>query len=594
MEEIKKTHYRSHTCGELNINHLGEYVRLAGWVYKVRNLGGMTFITLRDHYGITQVIIPNNASKKVIENVGKLRPESVVFVEGVVMNRGKDKNLEISTGEIEVECKQIEIDSIVENLPFPLDDNPNEELRLKYRFLDLRKQRLHRNIVFRAKLLHEIRVLMSGFGFTEIQTPILTVSSPEGARDYLVPSRLHPGKFYALPQAPQQYKQLLMCSGFDKYYQIAPCFRDENARADRSPGEFYQLDIEMAYVGQEDVFRFVENFFNELNERISDRKIKEFPFPRIKYYDSMNWYGNDKPDLRFDMKIQDVTDVFTNTEFNAFKQNTVKGKTIKGLVAEGCADRPRSFYDKLEKVAKKYGARGLAHITFGTDGEIKSPIKKFLSDAELESLKAKTGLTNGDSLILCAGDWQVVCKSMGVVRADLANKLDLIDHSELAYCWIVDFPLFEYDQENEKIDFSHNPFSMPQGGLEALNTKDPLEILAYQYDIVCNGYELSSGAIRNHRPDIMYKAFEIAGYNKEQVDKEFGHMISAFKFGAPPHGGLAPGIDRIAMIYSDEPNIREVIAFPMNQKAQELMMGAPSYVEQKQLDELSLSIDIKE
>jgi aspartyl-tRNA synthetase len=592
MINTNSTFYRTHTCGELRAKHINKNVCLAGWVYKKRNLGKMIFIWLRDHYGVTQIYIPRDSPEELREKALTLKPESIIFIEGIVTDRGKDVNKEMKTGEIEVKCSKLTIDSVVENLPFPLDDNPNEELRLKYRFLDLRKKRLHQNIVFRSKLLQELRILMHGLGFTEIQTPILTVSSPEGARDYLVPSRLHPGKFYALPQAPQQYKQLLMCSGFDKYFQIAPCFRDENARADRSPGEFYQLDIEMAFVSQEDVFTIVEKLFKQLNDRISNRTILEYPFPRIKYHDAMNNYGSDKPDLRYDLKIIDVTSNFYNSKFKAFSLNTSKGKTVKAIKAKGCANKPRSFYDKLEKVAQKYGAKGLAYINFGRD-EVTSPIKKFLSELEIDNLRKVCKLKTEDTLFLCAGDWEKTCKAMGQVRIELAQQLDIIDTSSMAYCWIVDFPLYEYDEENNHIIFSHNPFSMPQGGMDALNTKEPLDILAYQYDIVCNGYELSSGAIRNHRPDIMYKAFEIAGYSEKQVDEEFGHMISAFKYGAPPHGGLAPGVDRIAMIYSDEPNIREVIAFPMNQKAQELMMGTPSFISQEQLDELNINIITK-
>ena len=587
------THLRSHTCGELNAKHVGETVRLAGWVYKIKDLGGIFFFWLRDHYGITQVIVPIEEGNPLYIDAKKLKPESVVLIEGKVVSRGKDINKEMATGEIELHLEKLTIDSIVETLPFPVDDIPNEELRLTYRFMDLRKLRMQQNIVFRGKVIHEMRKFMHGRGFNEIQTPILTASSPEGARDYIVPSRVHPGKFYALPQAPQQYKQLLMCSGFDKYFQIAPCFRDEDARADRSPGEFYQLDIEMSFISQDDLFEILEDLFTTVTYAVCDKKFMTLPFPRIKFMDSMNWYGSDKPDIRFEMKMQTVTEVFEKTEFRAFSANTGKGKTIKALVAEGCAGESRKYFDKLEKIAQKGGARGLAYIHYRED-EIAGSVRKFLSDEELENLKKTTGAKTGDTVLLCAGDWEKTCKALGMVRTELGRLKELTDDNILAFCWIVDFPMFEWDEENEKIDFSHNPFSMPQGGMDALLNMDPLDILAYQYDSVCNGIELSSGAIRNHRPDIMYKAFETVGYSKEDVDNEFGHMISAFKYGAPPHGGIAPGVDRLVMILADEPNIREVIAFPMNQKAQELMMGAPATVTQAQLDELSLKIDIKD
>ncbi len=589
-----ETLLRTHTCNALRAEHVGQKVKLAGWIKTNRNLGGLNFFVLRDHYGITQVIVPEDAPQELKDKAASLRPESVVLIEGEVLHRNQDVNADMDTGEIEVKCTALEIDSLVEELPFPLNDIlPNEELRLKYRFFDLRRDKLQKNIRLRAQVIHEIRYYMINAGFNDIQTPILTASSPEGARDYVVASRVHPGKFYALPQAPQQYKQLLMCAGMDKYFQIAPCFRDEDARADRSPGEFYQLDIEMSFIGQDDLFVILEGLFQHLTDKVSKKKIVANPFPRIKYMDAMNWYGSDKPDIRYEMKMQDVSSVFEGSEFRAFAANTSGKNCIKALVVPGKAGESRKFFDNLEKGVKKMGAKGLAYINY-TEEEVKGPIVKFLSEAELNNLKAQTGAKTGDSVLLVAGNWETTVKSLGHARSELGDILGLKDKDQLAFCWIVDFPMFEWDEDNEKVDFSHNPFSMPQGGMEALKTMDPLDILAYQYDIVCNGIELSSGAIRNHRPDIMYKAFDIVGYSQEDVDREFGHMIDAFTYGAPPHGGLAPGLDRIVMIFADEPNIREVTAFPMNQKAQELMMGAPAEITQLQLDELSLKIEVKE
>lgn len=557
----------------------------------VRKMGKFTFIVLRDHYGITQLIVDSEKQPQVFETAGTLKSESVVFVKGTVRARAaKDINKNLPTGEIEVECSEITIDSLVENLPFPLnDDNVNEELRLKYRFIDLRRSKLHQNIALRTRIIFEIRKFMIQAGFLELQTPILTVSSPEGARDYVVPSRVHPGKFYALPQAPQQYKQLLMCSGFDRYFQIAPCFRDEDARADRSPGEFYQLDVEMAFIDKEDLFGILEKLFESLTAAVSKKRILQLPFPRMTYDYAMNTYGSDKPDIRFDIKIGDITEQAGSLESDFFKNALQGNNRLRYIKAPGCAGETRNFYDKLNEVAKKYHPRGIVYLYHDGNG-FKSNWQKQISQQDMQTLQQLTAMEQGDCLFICIGEKKLASKTLGVLRTEVANHKQLIDKDLLAFCWIVDFPMYEYNEEDQKIDFSHNPFSMPQGGMHALENEDPLNILADQYDIVCNGYELSSGAIRNHRPDIMYKAFEIAGYSREQVNEKFGHMISAFSYGAPPHGGIAPGIDRIVMIYADEPNIREVIAFPMNQRAQELMMGSPAEITEKQLKELNIKI----
>jgi aspartyl-tRNA synthetase len=589
------TFYRSHTCGELRKSHVGERVKLAGWVDRVRDHGRIIFVDLRDHYGIAQIVFDQKSDEKLFAEASKLKPESVVFLHGEVVERSEETvNKNIPTGEIEVRATWLEIDSLVELLPFPINDESvslPEELRLKYRFLDLRRKILHENIMLRSRIIYEIRTYMYEVGFTEFQTPILTVSSPEGARDYLVPSRLHPGRFYALPQAPQQYKQLIMCAGFDKYFQIAPCFRDEDARADRSPGEFYQLDVEMSFIAQDDLFKVLQGLFEHLTNKISTKKIQQIPFPRITYTDAMNWYGTDKPDIRFDLKAIDVTSLFVDSAFEVFANNTRKGCCIKAIVLENSANEPRGFFDKLDGYARELGSEGLAHLAYKADG-LKGRILKFLSEKEVNELKTNLGLKVGDTVFLLAGKWKETCRIAGQLRLHLAQERNLIPKDLLAFCWIVDFPMYEWNEEEHKIEFSHNPFSMPQGGLESLLKKDPLEILAYQYDIVCNGVELSSGAIRNHRPDIMYEAFRIAGYSEEDVEESFGHMLRAFQYGAPPHGGIAPGIDRIVMIYADEPNIREVIMFPMNQKAQELMVGSPAEVSAKQLKELHLKIDV--
>ncbi|MCS7013232.1 MAG: aspartate--tRNA ligase [Chloroherpetonaceae bacterium] len=585
--------YRTHFCGELRREHLSQSVKLAGWIHRKRDHGGLIFVDMRDHTGICQLVFEPQ-SGEIFHQVEHLRVESVIVVQGTVVLRSEDTiNANLPTGEIEVRVHALSVENAAEPMPFPIADEvpTSEDLRLKYRFLDLRREHLHQNILFRSKLIFEIRKYLVGLGFNEIQTPILTCSSPEGARDYLVPSRLHPGKFYALPQAPQQFKQLLMVAGFDKYFQIAPCFRDEDARADRSPGEFYQLDMEMAFITQDELFEVLEGLFAHLTKTLSHKRIWKLPFPRLTYHEAMNRYGSDKPDLRNPLVIEDVTDIFVGSSFKVFSQNTGKGRCVKALVLKGKANEPRLFYDKAEDYAKtELGLPGLAYIRY-RDSEVQSPIYKFLSDTEKERLVERLGIETGDVVFFAAGTWEKTCKAMGAMRNYFGKHYPL-DKDLLAYCWIVDFPMFEYNEEQKKIDFSHNPFSMPQGGLDALLTKDPLEVLAYQYDIVCNGIELSSGAIRNHKPEIMYKAFEIAGYTKEEVDRRFGHMIRAFQHGAPPHGGIAPGIDRIVMLYRDEHNIREVIAFPMNQKAQDLMTGAPSEVSEKQLRELHIKLDL--
>ncbi|MBF0243721.1 MAG: aspartate--tRNA ligase [Planctomycetes bacterium] len=591
MTGIVENQYRTHTCGELDKESTGSTVRLSGWVDRKRDHGGVVFVDLRDHYGVTQVVFrPDRAEAfSVIDGV---RTESVITVCGEVLPRSADTiNPKMKTGEIEVSVVGVELLSSAEVTPFVIsgEDKVGEEIRLKYRYLDLRRKKIHDNIAYRSKVSSAIRAHLIERGFNEIQTPILTCSSPEGARDFLVPSRLNPGKFYALPQAPQQFKQLLMVAGFDKYFQIAPCFRDEDSRADRSPGEFYQLDMEMSFITQEDLFRELEMLLEHLVTTLTNKSIKAFPFERLTYEESMNGYGTDKPDLRYGMKMIEVAEIFSEAGFKSFQGLNVKGKALKAMVVEETANEPRSFFDKAEAYAKDLGAAGLGYIIIKEDGP-KGPISKFLSEAQIDSLKAACGAKVGDTIFFGGGDWRKTCDLMGMMRRYFAEKKLHLDNSELAFCWIVDFPMYEWSEEEKKIEFSHNPFSMPQGEMEALQSGDPLEIKAFQYDIVCNGIELSSGAIRNHRPEVMYKAFEIAGYTKEAVDREFGHMISAFKFGAPPHGGIAPGLDRLVMIFSDEPSIREVIAFPMNGKAQDLMMNAPSAVTPEQLRELGIRL----
>ncbi|MEI6167662.1 MAG: aspartate--tRNA ligase [bacterium] len=584
--------YRTHNCGQLKLDQVAQTVRISGWVFRKRDHGQLLFIDLRDHYGQTQVVITPDRS--FFEECQKVRPESVITVTGTVVARSQDTiNETLPTGKIEVLAESLTVESLADPLPFQItieEDGP-EETRLKYRFLDLRRERLHKNILLRSQIIASLRQRMIGHGFTEFQTPILTSSSPEGARDYLVPSRVHPGKFYALPQAPQQFKQLLMVAGFDRYFQIAPCFRDEDARADRSPGEFYQLDMEMSFVTQDDVFAVVEDVIHGVFTEFSKVTNDKPPFERIPYATAMVKYGTDKPDLRIPIIMQDVSDIFRASKFNAFRSVVEKGGVVRAIPVKGIADKPRSFFDKLVEYAQSLGSKGLAYLVW-EGGVVKGPILKFLSEEELKALAARAGMTDGDVMFFVSDQAKVANKICGDLRTKLGRDLDIIPKGINRFCWIVDFPMFEFDEETRSITFSHNPFSMPQGGMSALVEKDPLDILAFQYDIVCNGVELSSGAIRNHSPDVMYKAFTIAGYPPEEVDKRFGGMINAFKLGAPPHGGIAPGVDRMVMLLAGESNIREVIAFPMNQKAQDLMMNAPNNVMDKQLRELHLKLDL--
>lgn len=586
--------YRTHNCAELNKKNVGEKVKLSGFVHSKRDHGGLIFIDLRDHFGLTQLVIDGENSALNLDEVASIKLESVLTVEGEVLERAAELvNDKIPTGEIEVKLTKLVVESAAAQIPFQIADNNDypEDLRLKYRFLDLRREEMHKNIILRSQVISYIRELMVGDGFLEIQTPILTASSPEGARDYLVPSRLHHGKFYALPQAPQQFKQLLMVSGFDRYFQIAPCFRDEDLRADRAP-EFYQLDMEMSFVEQEDVFSAIEPILRSVFEKFGVKKVESGDFVRIKYDDAMLKYGTDKPDLRNPIEICEGEDVFEGSGFSIFTKAIASGAKIRAIAAPKCSAKPRSFFDKTIEFAQSHGAKGLAYISIDENGEGKGPIAKFLAPEKLELLKNKAGLQNGDAVFFSCGDEKEAARIAGLVRTKLGEDLDLIDDSVYKFCWIVDFAMYELD-DNGKIDFSHNPFSMPQGGLEALEGQNPLDIKAFQYDIVCNGVELSSGAIRNHKPEIMYKAFEIAGYGKEVVEKEFGALLNAFKYGAPPHGGIAPGIDRIVMLLADEPNIREVIPFAMNGKAQDLMMDAPAEVSKRHLKELGLTIPVK-
>lgn len=586
--------YRTHTCGALNLSNVGQTVKLSGWVHRKRDHGSLLFIDLRDHYGLTQLVVnPENAH---FEKLTHVHSESVITIVGKVVARTAETiNSDLPTGQIEIVVEEALVESEADVLPLQVNSDAEfpEDTRLTYRFLDLRRQQLHKNILLRSQVIASLRRRMTAEGFNEFQTPILTASSPEGARDYLVPSRIHPGKFYALPQAPQMFKQLLMVAGFDRYFQIAPCFRDEDARADRSPGEFYQLDIEMSYVTQDDVFNAIEPVLHGVFKEFSDKKVTDFPFPRIPYRESMLKYGSDKPDLRNPIILADVGEIFKDSDFAIFKKILEGGGVVRAIPAPGTADKPRSFFDNMIGYAQSLGAQGLAYIVFGTDGAAKGPIAKFLTPEKQEQLKKLANLKNGDAVFFSSGAELAAAKLAGQVRNQLGTELDLLEKDVFKFCWVVDFPYFEFDEEEKKIIFSHNPFSMPQGGMEALNSKDPLSILAYQYDIVCNGVELSSGAIRNHRPDIMYKAFDIAGYTKEQVDTQFAAMINAFRYGAPPHGGLAPGVDRMVMLIADEPNIREVIAFPMNQKAEDLMMKAPAQVTEKQLRELNIMLSPK-
>jgi len=590
--------YRSHNCGELRKEMVGESIILAGWINKKRDHGNLLFIDLRDNYGITQCIIEkDNINFKELE---KTQLETVIKIEGNVINRSKETiNKEIETGEIEVEIKKYEVLGNCKELPLPVftDQEYSEEIRLKYRFLDLRRKKIHDNIILRSKVISFIRNEMIKLNFLEFQTPILTSSSPEGARDFLVPSRLNPGKFYALPQAPQQFKQLIMVSGFDKYFQIAPCFRDEDARADRSPGEFYQLDLEMSFVEQEDVFKVVEKLLLNTFKKFSKKKIQFTDFPRIPYADAMLKYGTDKPDLRNPLIITDITEVFSRDDvsFDIFKKLVKSGSNVRCIVTKNTKEKPRSFFDNIDKWAKEQGASGLAYFTIEKDKEVsaKGPIGKFFTKDSLDEIMLKTGAEIGDSIFLACGKKTELEKITSQARDKIAQDLELIDENYFAFCWIVDYPMFEKNEQTNKIEFSHNPFSMPQGNIKDIDFEKPLEILAYQYDIVCNGIELSSGAIRNHIPELMYRLFSIAGYSKKDVNTNFSGMINALSYGAPPHGGIAPGIDRIVMLLANEKNIREVTMFPMNQNAQDLMMNAPSEVNENQLKELNLSLKLK-
>jgi len=583
--------YRTHDCGALRASDDGQKVRLSGWIHRKRDHGGVLFIDLRDHYGLTQIVAA--AGSEPLHALEHLRAESVVTITGTVVSRGDEaRNPKMATGEIEVRAEEVVVQSAAEELPLPVASEADypEDIRLRHRYLDLRRERLHANIVLRSNVISSIRKRMIDQGFTEFQTPILTASSPEGARDYLVPSRVHPGKFYALPQAPQMFKQLLMVAGFDRYFQIAPCFRDEDARADRSPGEFYQLDFEMSFVTQEDVFAAIEPVLHGVFEEFANGKVvTPTPFPRIAYAEAILKYGNDKPDLRNPLLITDVTEHFRGGGFGLFAKIIEGGGVVRAIPAPGAGTRPRSFFDGMNDWARDEGYAGLGYINF-KDGEAGGPIAKNLGVDGTAKLVEALGLERNDGVFFAAGKAGQAAKLAGVARTRIGEELGLIGDNEFRFCWIVDFPMYEYDEEAKKVDFSHNPFSMPQGELAALESKDPLDILAYQYDIVCNGVELSSGAIRNHSPDIMYKAFEIAGYTRAEVDTNFPGMINAFKYGAPPHGGSAPGIDRIVMLLAGEPNIREVVLFPMNQRAEDLMMNAPSEVSAKQLRELNIRI----
>ena len=590
--------YRTHNCNGLRKEDLDKDISISGWINKKRDHGNLLFIDLRDNYGITQCII-DKENKNFLE-LEKTQLETVIKVEGKVVNRSNETiNKDIETGEIEVVINEFEILGTCKELPMPVfsDQEYAEEIRLKYRFLDLRRKKIHENIILRSKVISYIRNEMTKIGFLEFQTPILTSSSPEGARDFLVPSRLNPGKFYALPQAPQQFKQLIMVSGFDKYFQIAPCFRDEDARADRSPGEFYQLDLEMSFVEQEDVFKVVEELLVNTFKKFSNKKLMYNQFPKISYADAMLKYGSDKPDLRNPLVINDITEVFERDDvtFEIFKKLVKSGSKVRCITTKNTKDKPRSFFDNIDKWAKEQGASGLAYFTFEKEVKLsaKGPIGKFFSKDALEEIMKKTNSKVGDSIFMACGKQNDLEKITAQARDKIAKDLDLIDDDIFAFCWIVDYPMFERNEITNKIEFSHNPFSMPQGDLTDKDLENPLDILAYQYDIVCNGIELSSGAIRNHKPELMYKLFSIAGYNKNQVDEKFSGMINALSFGAPPHGGIAPGIDRIVMLLANEKNIREVTMFPMNQNAQDLMMKAPSEVTEEQLKELNLTIKTK-
>ena len=590
--------YRTHNCSELTEKDETKIVSLSGWLHRKRDHGNLLFIDIRDHYGLTQCVIENK--NQFFSTLEKLRPESVLTVTGKVVKREKGtENSELKTGKIEIEIQSIKILSESNELPMPVfgEQNYPEEIRLKYRFLDLRREEMHKNIILRSKVISFIRSEMLKLGFLEFQTPILTSSSPEGARDFLVPSRLNPGKFYALPQAPQQFKQLIMVSGFDNYFQIAPCFRDEDARADRSPGEFYQLDIEMSFVEQNDVFEVLESLLVSLFKKFSTKKIVKDKFPRIKFKDSMMMYGTDKPDLRNPLIIYDITSIFTrdDVKFDIFKKLVKAGSIVRCIVTKNTKEKPRSFFDNIDKWAKEQGASGLAYFTIEKNEKLsgKGPVGKFFSEESLKEIMKICNAEIGDSIFLSCGKERDIEKILSISRDKIAKDLKLINEDNFAFCWIIDYPMFELDEETNAIKFSHNPFSMPQGDSKSINFKEPLDIKAYQYDIVCNGIELSSGAIRNHIPELMYKLFSIAGYDKKMVEEKFSGMLNALSYGAPPHGGIAPGIDRIVMLLAGEKNIREVTLFPMNQNAQDLMMQAPSEVDENQLKELSIKKDIK-
>ncbi len=590
--------YRTHNCSELTEKEINQTVHLSGWLHRKRDHGNLLFIDLRDHYGMTQCVIENN--NDFFPVLEKSRPESVLKVSGKVVKRSSESvNLELKTGKIEIAIETVEVLSNAKELPMPVfgDQVYPEDIRLKYRFLDLRRDEMHNNIILRSKVISFIRAEMLKLGFLEYQTPILTSSSPEGARDFLVPSRLNPGKFYALPQAPQQFKQLIMVSGFDKYFQIAPCFRDEDARADRSPGEFYQLDLEMSFVEQEDVFSVLEKLMINLFKKFSSKKIVNLKFPRIPFKEAIKKYGTDKPDLRNPLIIQDVTEIFLrdDVKFDIFKQLVKKGSIVRTIITKNTKDKPRSFFDNIDKWAKEQGASGLAYFTIEKNKQItgKGPVGKFFSEASLKEIMKNCNAEVGDSVFLACGKEKEINKILSLARDKIAKDLNIIDKNQFAFCWIVDYPMYEFDENSKKIIFSHNPFSMPQGNINDLNFEKPLEIKAFQYDIVCNGVELSSGAIRNHIPELMYKLFSVAGYSEKDVNEKFSGMINAFNYGAPPHGGIAPGIDRIVMLLADKENIREVTLFPMNQNAQDLMMRAPSEVSERQLKELSIKKDIK-
>ena len=590
--------YRTHNCSELSEKDINKIVYLSGWLHRKRDHGNLLFVDLRDHYGITQCVIENN--NKFFPVLEKSRPETVIKITGKVVKRSEaTENLELKTGKIEISIQSVNVLSEAKELPIPVfgeQDYP-EDIRLKYRFLDLRREEMHKNIILRSKVISFIRTEMFKQGFLEYQTPILTSSSPEGARDFLVPSRLNPGKFYALPQAPQQFKQLIMVSGFDKYFQIAPCFRDEDARADRSPGEFYQLDLEMSFVEQEDVFNVVEKLMINLFKKFSSQKITNEKFPRITYEDALMRYGTDKPDLRNPLIIHDLTNLFTRNDvtFDIFKKLVKSGSFVRAIITKNTKDKPRSFFDNIDKWAKDQGASGLAYFTLERDEKIKGkgPIGKFFSEDSLIELMKICNAEIGDSIFLACGKKKDIERILSAARDKIANDLGIIVKDQFSFCWIVDYPMYEYDEDSKKTIFSHNPFSMPQGNIEELDFTKPLDIKAYQYDIVCNGVELSSGAIRNHIPELMYKLFSVAGYSKQKVDEKFSGMINAFSYGAPPHGGIAPGIDRIVMLLAGKENIREITLFPMNQNAQDLMMQAPSEVDDKQLKELGLKKDLK-